>query len=158
MQYIKFKDLGFDTDKLVAVQLYGDIRREFIRNTDAVKAELLKYSGISNIAMASNMPGERFSVENLRPDGIPDDEDSCPLQDATGLDSNDDGCIDSIENLAQVLEALPEGSISEEIENSLISKVENALKSLDKDVINAGINKLEAFINEIEAQRDKNIS
>jgi hypothetical protein len=32
-------------------------------------------------------------------DGIPDDEDSCPFEDATGFDVDGNGCIDSIGGL-----------------------------------------------------------
>ncbi|MHC4501525.1 MAG: SBBP repeat-containing protein, partial [Planctomycetota bacterium] len=32
-------------------------------------------------------------------DGIPDDEDNCPYEDATGLDADNDGCIDSFGGL-----------------------------------------------------------
>ncbi|MFC1918347.1 hypothetical protein ACFLXH_06850 [Chloroflexota bacterium] len=43
------------------------------------------------------------------------------------------------------------------IENSLVKKLENALKSLEKGNEGAAINKLNAFINEVEAQRGKKI-
>lgn len=46
-----------------------------MKNKEALKAELLKYAVISNIAYASNLPGERFSVEHLRPEGVSDSED-----------------------------------------------------------------------------------
>ncbi|NQV33756.1 MAG: hypothetical protein HQ515_13770 [Phycisphaeraceae bacterium] len=41
------------------------------------------------------------------------------------------------------------------IENSLVSKLENAINSLETGQDNAAINKLEAFINQVKAQRDK---
>lgn len=41
------------------------------------------------------------------------------------------------------------------IENSLVSKLVNAIDSLEKGQDNAAINKLEAFINQVEAQRGK---
>ncbi|MFC1954366.1 NosD domain-containing protein [Chloroflexota bacterium] len=44
------------------------------------------------------------------------------------------------------------------IENSLISKLENTLKSLGKGNIGAAVNQLKAFINQIEAQRGKALS
>ncbi|MFC1989937.1 hypothetical protein ACFLVW_05195 [Chloroflexota bacterium] len=58
------------------------------------------------------------------------------------------GLIDDIEEMT-----LPQG-----IENSLISKLENALKSLEKGNDGAAINQLNAFINEVEAQSGKNIT
>ncbi|MCK5560220.1 MAG: hypothetical protein KAJ51_06485, partial [Thermoplasmata archaeon] len=42
--------------------------------------------------------------------------------------------------------------------NSLISKLENAQKSLDKGQDNAAVNQLNAFINEVEAQRGKKLT
>jgi hypothetical protein len=44
------------------------------------------------------------------------------------------------------------------IENSLVSKLEGALTSLEKGNAKAAINKLNAFINEVEAQRGKKIT
>lgn len=41
---------------------------------------------------------------------------------------------------------------------SLVSKVENAENSLDKDADNVAINQLNAFINGVKAQRGKKIS
>ena len=43
------------------------------------------------------------------------------------------------------------------IENSLVSKLENAIDSIQKAQEKAAVNKLEAFINEVEAQRGKKI-
>ena len=71
------------------------------------------------------------------------------------MDANEDGCIDTIEDLPEISRNLylPVG-----IENSLISKVENAQKSIDKGNTKAAVNKLEAFINTVMAQRGKKIS
>jgi len=59
------------------------------------------------------------------------------------------------DQLADELETLdlPEGAA-----NSLTSKLENAIEAMRKGQTNAAIHKLEAFINEVEAQRDKKIS
>jgi hypothetical protein len=92
-------------------------------------------------------------------DGIPDHEDVCPFEDATGFDVDADGCLDSMSGLADMLDTLvSEGVIAEELRNSLISKVENAEKSASKDNICAAINKVEALIREVNAQRGKKIS
>jgi len=48
-------------------------------------------------------------------------------------------------------------NLSQTIENSLTSKLENALKSLEKENDGAAINQLNAFINEVEAQSGKKI-
>ena len=61
-------------------------------------------------------------------------------------------------DLSQLINALPDDVLSDEIKNSLTSKVDNALKSVDKEKDAAAINMLEAFINQIEAQRGKKIS
>ena len=92
-------------------------------------------------------------------DGIPDNLDSCPTEDASGFDADNDGCIDTLSGLTTVLETLvAEGVIDAELENSLLSKIESAEKSNDKDRINAAINQLEALKNEVEAQRGKKIA
>ncbi|MFC1488583.1 DUF1566 domain-containing protein [Thermodesulfobacteriota bacterium] len=88
-------------------------------------------------------------------DSIGDGVDACPLENATGHDADSDGCIDVIEDLPQVIEDinLPSGT-----ESSLTSKVENAQASIDRGNIETAIHQLEAFINQIEAQRGKKIS
>ncbi len=68
--YFREKDLGFDKERLIAVQLYGDLYKNTMSNKEVIKAELLKYAAISNVAFSSNLPGERFSVEQLVPKGI----------------------------------------------------------------------------------------
>ena len=91
-------------------------------------------------------------------DGVGDKCDSCPTKDASGLDADTDGSIDTEEGLLEILTDLPSELISDQIENSLLSKVENAIKSLEKGKENAAIGQLEAFINQVEAQRGKKIS
>ncbi len=44
------------------------------------------------------------------------------------------------------------------IENSLVSKLESAIKSLDRGKVKPAVNQLNAFINEINAQRGKKIT
>jgi hypothetical protein len=48
---------------------------------------------------------------------------------------------------------LPKGT-----ENSLTSKLQNAIQSLDNGQQNAAINKLNAFINEVKAQGNKKLT
>lgn len=96
-------------------------------------------------------------------DGVPDNfngvEDRCPFEDATGFDVDGDGCIDSISGLTTLVEILvDEGVIDEQMQNSLLSKVDNASKSADKENICAVVNQLEALINQVNAQRGKKIS
>jgi PKD repeat protein len=88
-------------------------------------------------------------------DGVPDTEDQCPSEDATGFDSDGDGCIDTTASLTQIITTLPDDVLSDETKNSLASKVENAQKSADKEKADTAINQLNAFINEIQAQRGK---
>ena len=59
-----------------------------------------------------------------------------------------DSLIDDVEEID-----LPQG-----IENSLISKLENALQSLEKANNVAAANQLEAFIREVKAQQGKTIA
>lgn len=92
-------------------------------------------------------------------DGIPDDVDACPFEDSRGFDADLDGCIDTLTGLTDVISLLVDESIiSPELANPLISKVENAAKSSTKENICAAVNQLDAFKNQIEAQRGKKLS
>jgi len=61
---------------------------------------------------------------------------------------------DAIENL---IEDIGEMDLTQGVENSLVSKLENALKSLEKENNGAAVNQLDAFINAVEAQSSKHI-
>jgi hypothetical protein len=92
-------------------------------------------------------------------DTVIDGVDNCPLEDGTGFDADKDGCIDTLSGLSNIVETLTnKGVIAEELKISLLSKVESAEKSADKENTCAAINKLEALINQTNAQRDNKIS
>jgi hypothetical protein len=88
-------------------------------------------------------------------DGVLNASDNCPLEDASGFDTNGDGCIDSVDDMPALIESvtLPQG-----VENSLLSTVSNAQKSLDKGNTKAATKQMRAFINSVKAQRGKKIS
>jgi parallel beta-helix repeat protein len=74
--------------------------------------------------------------------------DNCPLIIPVGLE-------DEVTDLIPLIEDM---ELHDGIENSLGSKVKNALKSIDKINYKAAANQLNAFINEVEAQRGKKIT
>jgi hypothetical protein len=61
------------------------------------------------------------------------------------------GIVDEILNMS-------DEDLAPELKRSLTTKIKNAMKSLDKGRENAAIEQLEAFINQVEAQRGKKIS
>ena len=92
-------------------------------------------------------------------DGIPDDVDACPMEDATGFDTDNNGCIDSVSGTVDLVNALiAEGVIDSILSNSILSKLQNAESSLSKENICTAVNQLEAFKSAIDAQRGKKIS
>jgi putative ABC transport system permease protein len=68
-------NLGFEKDKLVAIDLYGGLRRNILQNTEVLRTEFLRNAAIAGVTVISTLPGDRFSVENLRPEGTPEDKD-----------------------------------------------------------------------------------
>jgi putative ABC transport system permease protein len=74
MKYFREKDLGFDKDQIVAIKLYGDLRRSFIKNGQTIKAELMRHPAVSRVGAVSKLPGERCGYEVFRPEGTPDDQ------------------------------------------------------------------------------------
>jgi len=70
--FFREKDLGFNKEKLIAVQLYGG---NTVNSMGTVKTELLNHSAISHLSLVSNLPGERFSSEHLIPEGGANVED-----------------------------------------------------------------------------------
>ena len=76
--------------------------------------------------------------------------DSCPDEDASGLDADDDGCVDRVADLAGVVLSLP---LHKGTERALLASAESAAR--DEGI--SAVNKLGAFINKVEAQRGKKI-
>ena len=83
-------------------------------------------------------------------DEVLDDVDACPDEDATGLDADDDGCVDRVADLADLVAAL---DLHAGTERSLVASAESAAK----DVGSSAINKLGAFVNKVQAQRGKKL-
>ena len=59
--------------------------------------------------------------------------------------------------LSNLISSVDESGIHKGTKNSLISSLENALKSLEKGNTGAAINQLQAFINKVEAQSGKKV-
>lgn len=66
--------------------------------------------------------------------------------------------IDDWMTIESLIEKVKGMGLHKGIENSLVQKLENALKSLEKGNEGAAMNQLSAFINEIKAQRGKKIT
>ncbi len=68
--FLHEKDLGFDQEQLIAVNVYGD---DIIGNVDALKGELLSHAAITHVTLATDVPGESISLDRFRPHSIPAD-------------------------------------------------------------------------------------
>ncbi len=75
MEYFKNKNLGFDKENVIAIQLNNDLQQLAIKNPATLKNELLKNPAISAASVVSNIPGDRLSVEHLCVDGAHDVND-----------------------------------------------------------------------------------
>jgi hypothetical protein len=96
---------------------------------------------------------------DLDNDGVFGTCDLCSTEDATGLDVDSDGCIDSPGGLVDLITSLvTEQVISSTMQNSLLAKLGTADASAGRDNICAAINEMEAFISHIAAQSGKKIS
>lgn len=88
-------------------------------------------------------------------DGILDELDACPYENPEGFDANLDGCTDRVCDLADLIRSL---GLHHGIENSLVKKADNACSKFNEGNMQAAMNILNAFINEVEAQKGKKIS
>jgi hypothetical protein len=70
----------------------------------------------------------------------------------------DEGMVSAIDAIHELISAIEDFNLHHGIEYSLITKLENAIYSLDRGQENAAINKLNAFINHVKAQRNKKIT
>jgi len=92
-------------------------------------------------------------------DSVCGDIDACPTEDATGFDIDLDGCLDDLGGLTDDINSLVTSSdLDQNLADSLINKVTNAAQSDSKGNICAAVNQLEAFKNQIEAKREKQLT
>ncbi len=83
-------------------------------------------------------------------DGVLDGVDICPEEDASGLDADGDGCVDRVADLADLVSSL---GLHRGTERALVASAESAAR--DNGL--SAVHKLGAFVNKVEAQRDKKI-
>ena len=72
LDYFHSKDLGFEKDRCLAVNIYGNARREILRGGYTLKTELLRHPGITHVTLASNLLGVSLSNERLTPVSVTD--------------------------------------------------------------------------------------
>ena len=86
-------------------------------------------------------------------DGVADKVDICPNDNATGLDADKDGCVDSFIGLIEFIHSLADkGQIKEETADRLVSRVRSAELSATSGHTYAAIVKLRLLKIRIEAQ------
>lgn len=89
-------------------------------------------------------------------DGIDDAEDTCPEEDATGLDADGDGCIDRLADLPTLIEN--RAGIGASVLRPMLSMATGALRLAQSGRARAARNQLSALAALIKAQTGKKIS
>ena len=85
LTFFRAKQLGFDKEHVVHVRLGGALNEAIEENLETVKQELQRNPVIINVSMAADVPGERYSLENLSVEGHRDDEQTM-MRIAWGVD------------------------------------------------------------------------
>ena len=75
LNYIHTKDLGFNKDQLAGIKLYGEFRNYVRQNWETFHSELTGNTGILNASLASDLVGDRLSMEYITPLGSDPNED-----------------------------------------------------------------------------------
>ena len=78
LYFLHNQDLGFDKDRLVAVRMYSDFKESSAGRVETIKKEILRHSGVSHVAMTSNLFGTAYSNEKLIPINV-EDVNTLPL-------------------------------------------------------------------------------
>lgn len=80
MNFFLKKDLGIDLENVIILDLNNQAKGMIINNPESLKDELEKLPFVTGTSVISHLPGDRFSVEGLRPDNLPDDTDIPPMR------------------------------------------------------------------------------
>jgi putative ABC transport system permease protein len=70
--FLHNQDLGFDKDRLIAVRMYSDFKASSAGRMETIKKEILRHSGVSHVALTSNLFGTAYSNEKLTPINVED--------------------------------------------------------------------------------------
>ncbi len=69
LDFFRTTQLGIDKEHVLDIDLSREVVRAVSDNPDTVKDELLKNPAIMSVSNASDVPGERYSLESMRIDG-----------------------------------------------------------------------------------------
>ena len=86
MNLLRNKDLGFDKDQVVNINLYGALRNKVLSESDVAKTEFLKNADILAVGRSGNIVGDNLSVENVIPEGEDPETDKYPSVRVTRVD------------------------------------------------------------------------
>jgi hypothetical protein len=107
-------------------------------------------------------PNEVVLGDNVESDSDGDDifdsGDECPNENAYGFDSDRDGCIDTLDDIAEIIEGLSDkGVISPGIAHSFLKKILNAGKAVSRSNYSAAKGLLQSFQRELKALEVKKV-
>jgi hypothetical protein len=92
-------------------------------------------------------------------DGFLDAQDMCPLEDSTGFDADNNGCIDRITDLRTLFNTLfADDAIDSTLYKALNAKIDAAIAAHTRENVCAAVNVLGALRNQIQAQTGKKVS
>jgi putative ABC transport system permease protein len=67
MKLFRNKQLGFDKDQVMVVNMYGNFKDKILSAQDVIKNEILSNSDIISVGKSSNLIGDDLSVESVTP-------------------------------------------------------------------------------------------
>jgi hypothetical protein len=77
---------------------------------------------------------------------------------AIGRDADGDGCVDTLDGLADLIANLPADDLARQMRNPLTSKIDDAADAVATGDICGAVAAIEAFTNQVRAQRGKKIA
>ena len=80
MNYFSTKNLGFDKSHVINMRLNGELWDWAVNNPQKLKDELANIPVIEGASVTSHIIGDRFSVEGLDPDNLPEDAERPSLR------------------------------------------------------------------------------
>ncbi len=72
LTFLRSKQLGFDKERVIKIRLTHELKQAVVRAPETVRETLSQHPAVTSVSVASEVPGERFSLEDIQIEDQPE--------------------------------------------------------------------------------------